>query len=62
MVINNTFKSNKIEIVISNKQKCLLIRYQRGLETFFDNTDEMYWKCNKISLNRGGSYIFILIE
>ena len=65
-------KSNSIEIMIGNETdeiirelfESLLQRYQerseesmRGSEFVFDITDLLCYKLNKISLNRGGSYI-----
>ena len=65
-------KSNNIEIMIGNETdeiirelfESLLQRYQerseesmRGSEFVFDITDLLCYKLNKISLNRGGSYI-----
>ena len=41
----------------------LLFRYQTGLETLrgsdyiFDCVNLLYYKCHKINLNHGGSYI-----
>ena len=29
----------------------------KGSESFFDGVDLLYYKCHKISLSRGGSYI-----
>ena len=65
-------KSDNIEILIDNKTdkiieelfESLLQRYQKGLEGkirgsefFFDDTDSLYYKLHKVSLNRGESYI-----
>ena len=65
-------KSNKIEIMIGNDTdevteelvKSLLQRYQenleekiRGSEFVFDGVNMLYYDLNKISSNRGGSYI-----
>ena len=65
-------KSNNIEItigsgtdeVIENLFRSLLQRYQenleekmRGSEFVFDGVNLLHYDLNKISLNRGGSYI-----
>ena len=65
-------RSDNIEIMIGDKTdeiikeifQSLLTRYQTSLETsmkgsyfVYDSIDGMYYKCNKISLNRGVSYI-----
>ena len=65
-------KSNNIEIMICSDTnevieelfKSLLQRYQenleekmRGSEFFFNGVNMLYYDLNKISLNRGGSYI-----
>ena len=65
-------KSNKLEILVGSKTdeiikelfKSLLQRYQEGLEEsmngsefIFDSVDVLYNNLNKISLNRGGSYV-----
>ena len=65
-------KSNNIEIMIGSDTnevikeifKSLLQRYQENLETkmsgsefVFDGVNVLYYDLNKISLNRGGSYI-----
>ena len=56
-------KSDKAEKVIELFQS-LISRYQIGLETsmkgsefVFDCVQLLYWKCHKIYLNRGRSYI-----
>ena len=66
-------KSDNIEILIGTETnesieelfKSHLERYQKGLEEkmrgsefAFDNVDSLYCKLHKISLNRGGSYIY----
>ena len=65
-------KSDNVEImtgsetdeIIEEVFKSLLQRYQEGLqesmrrsEFIFDSVDALYYDFNKISLNRGGSYI-----
>ena len=65
-------KSDKIEFLIYDNAnevieelfKSLLCRYQIGLETsmrgiyfLFDCVHLLYYKCNKVNSNRGGSYI-----
>ena len=65
-------KSNNVEITMGNETneiieellKSLLQGYQEGLEEsmrgsefIFDRVDALYYILNKISLNRGGSYI-----
>ena len=65
-------KSDNIEIImgsqtgeiIEERFKSLLQKYQEGLEEsmkesefIFDSVDALYYNLNKISLNRGGSYI-----
>ena len=65
-------KSDNIEIImgsqtgeiIEERFKSLLQKYQEGLEEsmkesefIFDSVDAFYYNLNKISLNRGGSYI-----
>ena len=65
-------KSDNIEIMMGNETdkiveelfKSLLQRYQEKLEEsmrasyfIFDSDDVFYYDLNKISLNRGGSYI-----
>ena len=65
-------ESQNIEIMINDKPdevikelfQSLLYRYQVGLETsmiggefVFDCVQLLYYKCHKISPNRGGSYI-----
>ena len=65
-------KSDNIEIMMGNETdeiieklfKSLLQRYQDGLEEsikgsefIFDSVDVLYYDLNKISLNKGGSYI-----
>ena len=65
-------KSNNTEIMIGSDTnefieelfKSLLQRYQenleekmRGSEFVFDGVNVLYYDLNKISLNRGGSYI-----
>ena len=65
-------KSNNVEITMGNETneiieellKSLLQGYQEGLEEsmrgsefIFDRVDALYYNLNKISLNRGGSYI-----
>ena len=66
-------KSDNIEVLIGNETtneiveelfKSLLQRYRKGLEEkmrgsefLFDNVHSLYYKLDKISLNRGGSYI-----
>ena len=65
-------KSNNIEIMIGNETngiingffELLLTRYELGLEEsmkdrdfIFDSIDGIHYKCNKISLSCGGSYI-----
>ena len=72
MMINNLFKKY-IEIMIGNKTdeiikplfQLLLTRYPIGLETsmkgsdfVFDSIDGLYYKCLRVSLNRGGLYIY----
>ena len=66
-------KSDNTEIMIGNETdeiikklfESLLQRYQevldekmKGIEFLFDSIDLLYYKFHKISLNRGGSYIF----
>ena len=65
-------KSDNIEIMISDETDELLKklfdslknRYQkksksmRGSEFFLDYLQLLYYKCHKINLNRGGSYIY----
>ena len=55
--------------VIEELFKSLLQRYQenlkekmRGSEFVFDDVNVLYYDLNKISLNRGGSYRFSLID
>ena len=50
--------------IIENLFESQLQKYQKGLEEsmkgsefLFDGVDLLYYKCNKVSLNRGGSYI-----
>ena len=50
--------------IIEELFKSLLQRYQEGLEEsmrgsefIFDSVDALYYDLNKLSLNRGGSYI-----
>ena len=65
-------QSDNIEIMMGSETnemieelfKYLLQRYQEGLEEsmkgshfIFDRVDALYYNLNKISLNRGGSYI-----
>ena len=65
-------KSDNIELMINDKAdevieqlfQSLLLRYQIGLETstkssefVFDCVHLLYYKCHKINLNCGGSYI-----
>ena len=61
-------KSDNVEIIVSSESdeiiEELLQRYQEGLEEsmrgsefIFDSVDALYYDLNKISLNRGGSYI-----
>ena len=65
-------ESDGIEMMIGNETNkiigelfdSLLERFQEKLEqsmrqnkVVFDSVDLMYYKCHKISLNRGGSYI-----
>ena len=64
-------KSDNIEIMISDEAgevikklfDSLKNRYQnilesmRGCESVFDYVQLLYYKCNKINLNYGGSYI-----
>ena len=65
-------KSDNIEIMMGSETdeiieeifKSLLQRYQEGLEEsmkrselIFDSADLLYYDLNKVSLNRGGSYI-----
>ena len=65
-------KSDNLEIVMGSETneineelfKSFLKRYQEGLEEsmrgsefIFDSIDALYYDLNKISLNRGGSYI-----
>ena len=66
-------KSNNIEIMMGNETdeiikepfKSLLQKYQEGLEKkmrgsefVFDSVDLLHYNLHKISLNRGGSYIY----
>ena len=51
--------------IIEKLFKSFLQRYQEGLEEskrgsefIFDNVDALYYDLNKISLSRGGSYIY----
>ena len=53
--------------IIEELFETVLQRYQEGLEEsmkgsefIFDSNDILYYNLNKISLNRGGSYIDIL--
>ena len=55
---------NKTDEIIEEFFKSLLQRYQEGLEEsmkgsefIFDSVYALYYNLNKISLNRGGSYI-----
>ena len=55
---------NKTDEIIEEFFKSLLQRYQEGLEEsmkgsefIFDSVYALYYHLNKISLNRGGSYI-----
>ena len=55
---------NETNEIIEEHFKSLLQRYQEGLEEsmrgsefIFDNVDALYYDLNKVSLNRGGSYI-----
>ena len=65
-------KSDNVEMMINDKTEevieelfqSLLSRYQIGLETsmrvsgfVFDYVHLLYYKCHKININRGGSYI-----
>ena len=57
-------KGSETEEIIEELFKSLLQRYQKGLEEsmkrskyIFDSVDVLYYDFNKISLNRGGSYI-----
>ena len=65
-------KSNNVEIIMGTETddiinelfESFLRRYQEGLETkmkgsefIFESVDLLYYSLNKISLNRGGSYI-----
>ena len=65
-------ESDNVEIMMASETdeiieelfKSLLRRYQEGLEEsmrgsefIFDSIDALYYDLNKISLNRGGSYI-----
>ena len=63
-------KSDNIEIMINDEAdevmeelfKSLLNRYQNNLEksvsgSVVDYVHLLYYKCHKINLNRGGSYI-----
>ena len=66
-------RSNNIEIMMGNETdeiikepfKSLLQKYQEGLEKkmrgsefVFDSVDLLHYNLHKISLNRGGSYIY----
>ena len=55
---------NKTDEIIKKLFESLLQRYQEGLEEsmngsefIFDSVDVLYNNLNKISLNRGGSYV-----
>ena len=55
---------NKTDEIIKKLLESLLQRYQEGLEEsmngsefIFDSVDVLYNNLNKISLNRGGSYV-----
>ena len=58
-------KSGNIEIMISdeaddvyNKNRCqITLQPMRGTEFVFDYVQLLYYKCHKINLNHGGSYI-----
>ena len=65
-------KSDNIDVMMGSETdevieelfKSLLQRYQdeleesmRGSDSTFDGVDSLYYHLNKISLNRGGSYI-----
>ena len=57
-------KGNEINEIIKNLFESFLRKYQERLEKFmkgskfvFDSVDLLYYKLNKINLNRGGSYI-----
>ena len=56
--------SNEIEEIIEELFETFLQRYKvvlgesmKGSEFIFDSTDMLYYNLNKISLNRGGSYV-----
>ena len=56
--------NDKVDEVIEELFESLLPRYQIGLETLikcsefiFDCVSLLYYRCNQISFNRGGSYI-----
>ena len=55
---------SETEEIIKEIFKSLQQRYQKGLEEsmdgnhfFFDGVNALYYKLNKVSLSRGGSYI-----
>ena len=55
---------HEIDKIIEELFESLLKRYQKGLEEsmkrsefIFDSVDSLYYKCHRISLNRGGMYI-----
>ena len=61
-----TMMGSETDEIIEELFKCLLQRYQEGLEesmkgseSIFDSVDVLYYDLNKISLNRGGYHIEI---